>query len=153
MVKVYIDADACPVKEQVYKVSIRHGLEVNVVSNGGIRPHPHPLINIKIVDEGLDAADDWIADNANSSDLVITDDIPLAARSIKNGVIVLKSDGMRLDGSNIGSILANRNLMTEIRSADPFFQGRGKKFSNSDRSNFLNALEKEARIMLLEKEK
>ena len=140
---IYVDADACPVKKEVYKVAIRNNTKVMVVSNGGIKPHHHPLISIQMVDEGLDAADDWIAANAGSKDLVVTNDIPLAARCIKNGAKIIKPDGTKLDSSNIGSVLATRNLMTELRSSDPFFQGRGKEFSNRDRSNFLNTLDTE----------
>ena len=140
---IYVDADACPVKKEVYKVAIRNNIKVMVVSNGGIKPHHHPLISMQMVDEGLDAADDWIVANSGSKDLVVTNDIPLAARCIKNGAKIIKPDGTKLDSSNIGSVLATRNLMTELRSSDPFFQGRGKEFSNRDRSNFLNTLDTE----------
>ena len=141
--KIFIDADACPVKEEVYRVAIREKIEVLVVCNGGIRPHQHPLIKLQIVNEGLDEADNWIVEQVGGKDLVITDDIPLAARCVNNGAIVIKSNGGRVDTENIGSILANRNLMTEIRSSNPFFQGSGKGFSAQDRSKFLNALDKE----------
>ena len=141
--KIFIDADACPVKEEVYRVAIREKIEVLVVCNGGIRPHQHPLIKLKIVNEGLDEADNWIVEQVGGKDLVITDDIPLAARCVNNGAIVIKSNGGRVDTDNIGSILANRNLMTEIRSSNPFFQGSGKGFSTKDRSKFLNALDRE----------
>ena len=140
---IYVDADACPVKKEVYKVAIRNNIKVMVVSNGGIKPHHHPLISMQMVDEGLDAADHWIVANAGSKDLVVTNDIPLAARCITNGAKIIKPDGTKLDSSNIGSVLATRNLMTELRSSDPFFQGRGKEFSNRDRSNFLNTLDTE----------
>ena len=141
--KIFIDPDACPVKEEVYRVAIREKIEVLVVCNGGIRPHQHPLIKLQIVNEGLDEADNWIVEQVGGKDLVITDDIPLAARCINNGAIVIKSNGGRVDTDNIGSILANRNLMTEIRSSNPFFQGSGKGFSAQDRSKFLNALDRE----------
>ena len=141
--KIFIDADACPVKEEVYRVAIREKIEVLVVCNGGIRPHQHPLIRLKIVSEGLDEADNWIVDQVGGKDLVITDDIPLAARCVNNGAIVIKSNGAKVDTDNIGYILANRNLMTEIRSSNPFFQGSGKVYSAQDRSKFLNALDKE----------
>ena len=141
--KIFIDADACPVKEEVYRVAIRNNIEVLVVCNGGIRPHQHPLIKLKIVSEGLDEADKWIAGKVGRKDLVITDDIPLAAICINNGAIVIKSNGARVDLNNIGYILANRNLMAEIRSSDPFFQGSGKVYSVQDRSKFLNSLDKE----------
>ena len=143
MSKIYIDADACPVKEEVYKVAIRNSTKVLVVSNGGIRPHPHSLISLQIVADGLDVADDWIAERADPNDLVITNDIPLADKCIKNGATVIKPDGTKLDDSNIGSVLANRNLMTEMRSADPYYRGRGREFSKQDRANFLNVLETE----------
>ena len=143
MSKIYIDADACPVKEEVYKVAIRNSTKVLVVSNGGIRPHPHSLISLQIVADGLDVADDWIAERADPNDLVITNDIPLADKCIKNGATVIKPDGTKLDDSNIGSVLANRNLMTEMRSADPYYRGRGREFSKQDRANFLNVLEAE----------
>ena len=148
MSKIYIDADACPVKEQVYKVAIRNAAQVLVVSNGGIRPHPHYLISLQIVADGLDVADDWIAERADPNDLVITSDIPLADKCIKNGATVIKPDGTKLDHSNIGSVLANRNLMAEMRSADPFYKGRGREFSNRDRANFLNVLETEIKRKL-----
>ena len=140
---IYVDADACPVKKEVYKVAMRNNIQVMVVSNGGIKPHHHPLINMQVVDEGLDAADDWIVANVVSKDLVVTNDIPLAARCIKNGAKVIKPDGTKLDSSNIGSVLATRNLMTELRSANPLLKGRGKEFSIRDRSNFLNTLDAE----------
>jgi len=143
MNKIYIDADACPVKEEVYKVAIRNKIEVIVVCNGGIRPHHHPLINIVTVNQGLDVADDWIVANVITKDLVVTDDIPLAARCIKKGANVIKFDGKRLDSSSIGAVLATRNLLTEIRGANPFFKGKGKEFSNRERSKFLNALDSE----------
>ena len=148
MSSIYIDADACPVKEEVYKVALRNKVEVLVVSNGGIRPHPHPSINLIIVGDGLDVADDWIVGKAGPKDLVITNDIPLADRCIKNGATVIRPDGMRLDHSNIGPTLANRNLMTEVRSADPFFKGRARSYSRRDRTKFLNVIEVEIKRKL-----
>ena len=145
MPTIYVDADACPVKEEVYKVAIRNEIEVIVVSNGGIRPHQHPLISIQVVSDGLDVADNWILDNIKLKDLVITNDIPLAAECIRNGANIIKPDGKKLDTSNIGSVLATRNLMNEYRSANLFLKGKGKKFSDLDRSNFLNTLESEIR--------
>ena len=141
--KIFIDADACPVREEVYRVAIRNNIEVLVVCNGGIRPHRNPLIKLKIVNEGLDEADNWIVRQVCRKDLVITDDIPLADRCINNGAIVIKSNGARVDSDNIGSILANRNLMAEIRSSNPFFQGAGRVYSGKDRAKFLNSLDKE----------
>jgi len=143
MRKIYIDADACPVKDEVYSVAIRNNIQVIVVSNGGIRPHQHPLINIQVVNQGLDIADDWIEAKVESKDFVVTDDIPLAAKCIRKGANVIKSDGKKLNISNIGLTLANRNLFAEIRGGDPFFRGKKKVFSNRDRSKFLNALDSE----------
>ena len=148
MKKIYVDADACPVKEEVYRVAVRNTINVIVVSNGGIRPYNHPLIKFKVVSEGLDIADDWIAENASEKDLVITNDIPLASRCINKGANVIKPDGSKLDSSNIGSLLATRDLMTNIRSSNPFFKGNGKSFSKCDRSNFLNVLEIEVRKII-----
>ena len=148
MNKIYIDADACPVKKEVYKVSLRNNIKVVVVSNGGIRPYNHPLITMHVVPQGLDMADNWIAEEVICNDLVITNDIPLAARCIDKGANVIRPDGKKLDASNIGDILASRNLMADIRSADPFFKGKEKVFSNKDRSNFLNMLESECQKLL-----
>ena len=138
---VYVDADACPVKAEVEKVALRHGLRLFIVSNGGLRPSQHPLVETVIVPEGLDVADMWIADRAGLGDVVITGDIPLAAKCIENGALVLKHNGEALNEHNIGNILATRDLMSDIRSANPFHQGGGKSFTKSDRSRFLDALE------------
>ena len=143
MTIIYIDADACPVKEEIYKVAIRNDIEVVVVSNGGIRPHNHRLIRIRVVSDGLDVADDWIVENSKTNDLVITSDIPLAARCIKNGATIIKPEGTKLSSSNIGPILATRNLMTDMRSANPLLKGKAKEFTKKDRSKFLNTLETE----------
>ncbi len=140
--KIYIDADACPVKDETVRVAERHGVQVYIVSNGGLRPNPHSLVEMVTVAAGADEADKWIADQADVGDVVITGDIPLAARAIENGAAVLKHNGEELDGRNIGQILASRDLMADIRAADPFHQGGGKSFTKADRSAFLNALER-----------
>ena len=142
LVKLYIDADACPVKAEAERVATRHGLEMCVVSNGGIRPSPNPLVQTVVVDASADAADKWIADQCTQKDVVITNDIPLAARAIENGAIVVKPNGEVISAKNIGSILASRDLMADLRASDPFFISKGRPFSKSDRSNFLNALER-----------
>ena len=142
---IYVDADACPVKAEVERVAIRHGVKVAMVSNGGIRPSANPLIQSVIVDQGADMADIWIADNCGPKDVVVTNDIPLAARAIEHGAMVVKPNGEVLSSKNIGNILAGRDLMADIRAADPMFQGRGKSFSKADRSRFLQSLDTELR--------
>ena len=142
---IYVDADACPVKAEVEKVGTRHGAQMFVVSNGGLRPLQNPLVETVIVPEGPDIADMWIADRAGAGDVVITGDIPLAAKCIEAGARVLKHNGEALTQANIGNILATRDLMADIRAADPFRQGGGKAFSKADRSRFLDALERELR--------
>ena len=138
---IYVDADACPVKAEVERVGTRHKVKMAVVSNGGIRPSQNPLVETVIVPEGPDVADMWIADRAGPGDVVVTGDIPLASRCIENGAQVLKHNGEVFTQSNIGNILATRDLMADVRAADPFHQGGGKGFTKADRSRFLNALE------------
>jgi len=142
MTKIYVDADACPVKAEVEKTATRHKIPVYIVSNGGIRPSQNPIITTVVVDQGADVADQWIADHCETGDIVVTSDIPLAARAIEHGSLVVKPNGEILTSKNIGPILAARDLMSDMRSADPFFQGRSKAFSKSDRSRFLDALER-----------
>jgi len=142
MTKIYVDADACPVKAEVEKTATRHKIPVYIVSNGGIRPSQNPIITTVVVDQGADVADQWIADHCETGDIVVTSDIPLAARAIEHGSLVVKPNGEILTSKNIGPVLAARDLMSDMRSADPFFQGRSKAFSKSDRSHFLDALER-----------
>ena len=142
---IYVDADACPVKAEVERVATRHGVPVAIVSNGGIRPSANPLINTVIVPDGPDVADKWIADRAGPADIVITADIPLAARCVEGGARVLKHTGEALTQANVREALAMRDLMTDLRAADPFRQGGGKGFTKSDRSRFLDALDRELR--------
>lgn len=145
MTVIYIDADACPVKEEAERVATRHGLELCIVSNGGLRPSQNPLVRTVIVDAGPDVADMWIADRAGPGDVVITGDIPLAAKCVAAGAKVLKHNGEALTQANIGNVLATRDLMTDLRAADPFRQGGGKGFTKADRSRFLEALDREIR--------
>lgn len=142
---IYVDADACPVKAEVERVGTRHKLKIFVVSNGGIRPSLNPLVETVVVPDGPDIADIWIADRAIKGDVVITSDIPLAARCIENGALVLKHNGEALTQANIGNVLATRDLMTDMRAADPFRQGGGKPFSKADRARFLDGLERAVR--------
>jgi len=145
---IYVDADACPVKDEAERVATRHKLELVIVSNGGLRPSQNPLVRTVIVDAGPDVADMWIADRAGRGDIVITGDIPLAAKCVATGARVLKHNGEALTQANIGNVLATRDLMTDLRAADPFRQGGGKGFTKADRSRFLEALDREIRAAL-----
>lgn len=142
---IYIDADACPVKAEAERVTTRHGLRMVLVSNGGIRPSANPLVESVFVNAGADEADKWIASVCGNGDVVVTGDIPLAARCIEAGALVLRHNGEELTRANIGNVLATRDLMADLRSADPFRQGGGKPFSKVDRSRFLEALERVVR--------
>ena len=142
---IYVDADACPVKAEAEKVATRHKVQMKLVSNGGLRLSQNPLVEVVIVPEGPDVADMWIADRAGPGDVVITGDIPLAAKCVEAGALVLKHNGERLTQSNVREALAMRDLMSDLRSADPFRQGGGKAFGKADRSRFLDALERALR--------
>ncbi len=142
---IYVDADACPVKTEVEKVGTRHRQQMFIVSNGGLRPSQNPLVETVIVPDGPDVADMWIADRVGPGDVVITGDIPLAAKCVEAGAQVLKHNGEPLTQANIGNVLATRDLMTDLRAADPFRQGGGKGFTKADRSRFLDALERALR--------
>jgi uncharacterized protein YaiI (UPF0178 family) len=141
MTVIYVDADACPVKDEIITIAIRHDCRAIMVCNGGIRPHPHPLIELAIVDDGPDAADIWIAEQAGNDDIVVTNDIPLAARAVENGAAVLRPNGSPITADNIGNVLATRDLMADMRAADPFRQGKGKPFSKADRGRFSQVLD------------
>ena len=148
---IYVDADACPVKAEAERVAQRHGLKMFVVSNGGLRPSPNPLVETVIVPDGPDEADKWIADRAGPGDVVITGDIPLAAKCVEAGARVVKHNGELLTQANVGAALATRDLMADLRAADPFRQGGGRAFSKADRSRFLDALERQVRAAMSEK--
>ena len=141
MTEIYVDADACPVKDEIVRVADRHGIRVHMVSDGGIRPHPHPLVSMVFVTSGTDAADDWIAERAGKGDVVVTADIPLAARCIESGALVLRPNGEPLDAASIGGVLATRNLMTDLRSAGAV-TGGPRPYSQKDRSRFLDYMER-----------
>ncbi|QYX56648.1 YaiI/YqxD family protein [Roseovarius sp. SCSIO 43702] len=142
---IYVDADACPVKSEVERVGTRHGTRIYIVSNGGLRPSRNPLVETVIVPDGPDVADMWIAERAGPGDVVVTGDIPLAAKCVEAGARVLKHNGEALTQANIGNALATRDLMSDLRAADPFRQGGGRAFSKADRSRFLDALERALR--------
>lgn len=143
---IYVDGDACPVKAEIERVATRHKHPVTIVANGGLRPSANPLVETVFVPDGPDEADKWIADNCGQGDVVVTNDIPLAARCVEAGALVLKSNGEPLNERNVGQALATRDLMTDLRAADPFRQGGGKAFSKADRSRFLDALERLLRM-------
>jgi uncharacterized protein YaiI (UPF0178 family) len=149
MTALYLDADACPVKAEALKVAERLGVRVLVVSNGGIRPSPHPLVETVIVPEGPDAADDWIAARAGPGDVVVTGDIPLAGRCLAAGARALRHDGAAFDARNIGEALAMRQLMADLREANPLGAGGGgRPFGKAERSRFLDALDRALRAAL-----
>lgn len=145
MTSLYIDADACPVKAEAERVATRHRVRMYVVSNGGLRPSQNPLVETVIVPDGPDVADMWIAERCGAGDVVVTGDIPLAAKCVEAGAEVLKHNGEALTRANIGNVLATRDLMADLRAADPFRQGGGKSFTKTDRSRFLDALERALR--------
>lgn len=139
---LYIDADACPVKAEAERVATRHQMRMVLVSNGGIRPSANPLVESVFVTSGPDEADKYIADLCGPGDVVVTADIPLAARCVAAGARVVKHNGEELTGANIGNVLATRDLMADLREADPFRMGGGRPFSKADRSRFLEVLER-----------
>ncbi|WP_116084951.1 YaiI/YqxD family protein [Tropicimonas sp. IMCC34011] len=142
---IYVDGDACPVKAECERAATRHGAEMKIVCNGGLRPSANPLIEVVYVDEGLDVADRWISERAGKGDIVVTADIPLASDCVARGAAVLKPDGEALTERNIGNVLATRDLMTDLRSADPLRQGGGRPFSKADRARFSAALDQALR--------
>ena len=139
---IYVDADACPVKDEVLRVAERHGLQVLVVSNGGIRPNPHPLVQTVIVNDSADAADRWIAERTTPGDICVTGDIQLAGRVLKTGAFAVRHNGDVFTEANIGHQQAMRDLMADIRAANPLRgEGGGRSFTKADRSRFLDRLE------------
>lgn len=142
MTALYIDADACPVRDEALRVALRHGAAVYLVSNGGIRPVDHPQVHMVYVDHGADEADRWIAERAGAGDVVVTADTVLAARCLEAGAQVIKHNGEALTRANIGPVLALRDLAADLRAADPFRQGGGKPFSKQDRARFTDRLDR-----------
>lgn len=143
MTRIFIDADACPVKDEVMQVAGRRKLDVLMVSNGGIRPSRYPEAQSIVVSSGSDVADMWIAENVGPGDICVTGDIPLAAKCLDAGAQALRHNGDAFSAANIGNQLAMRDLMADVRAANPLdTSGSGKTFSKSDRSRFLNELER-----------
>jgi len=140
-IQIYVDADACPVKNEVYRVAERHGLKVFVVSNSFINVPRDPMIERIVVGQGMDEADNWIAERAVRGDIVITADVPLASRSFKAGAAVIAPNGKPFDENSIGMTVATRNLLHELRSAGEI-TGGPRPFSPQDRSQFLQAFDR-----------
>ena len=143
-IRIYVDADACPVKDEIYRVAERHGLPVSVVAGGYIRVPDDLLIERIAAGPGMDAADDWIAERAGKDDIVITADIPLASRCVKAGASVIAPNGKPFMEQSIGMTLAVRNLMTDLRSTGEV-TGGPRPFQPRDRSAFLSALDQTIR--------
>jgi uncharacterized protein YaiI (UPF0178 family) len=141
---VYVDADACPVREETIRVAGRHGLTVVMVSNGGIRPSRDPMVRVVAVPQGADAADDWIVAEARAGDIVVTADIPLASRALDKGALVLAPTGKPFTPASIGMALAMRDLKQHLRETGEI-RGFNPSFSARDRSAFLGALDLMAR--------
>ena len=139
-IRIFVDADACPVKNEVYRVAERYGLKVFVVANSFMNVPRSELIERVIVPEGPDAADDWIADRATEYDIVITADVPLAGRCVKTEASVLSPTGKPFDDNSIGMALATRDLMTGLRSVGAVTRGP-PPLSRQDISRFLSALD------------
>jgi uncharacterized protein len=159
-ITIYVDADACPVKNEIYRVAARHGIKVIVVSNSPIAVPREPMIERVVVAAGMDAADDWIAERVSGipdadilpeaaspskkpalrGDIVITADIPLASRCVKSGAVAIAPTGRAFTEDSIGMTLATRNLMDSLRSAGEITSGP-RSFSPRDRSSFLSALD------------
>lgn len=141
MLHIYIDADACPVKQETYRVAQRYQLSVTLVANSRMRTPFYSWLKLVIVDDKLDAADDWIVEHAGENDIVISGDILLAARCLKKGVFVLGTTGNEFTDSNIGSAVATRELLSELREAGTIMGGPAQ-FQNKDRSRFLQNLDR-----------
>ena len=141
-ITILVDADACPVKQEVYRVAERHGVRTIVVSNSPIAVPRDPLIERTVVASGMDKADDFIAERSAKGVIVITADIPLAARAVKAGAVAIAPNGKPFGEGSIGMTLATRNLMDQLRS-EGAITGGPKPFSPKDRSTFLGSLDRE----------
>ena len=138
--QVLVDADACPVKDEIYKVAFRHAVPVTIVSNSPIRTPAHDLINRVVVSDGFDAADDWIAERAGRATVCVTADILLADRCLKAGAIVIGPNGKPFTANSIGSAVATRAIMADLRANGDAIGGP-PPFTKADRSRFLSALD------------
>ena len=139
--RIFVDADACPVKDEVYKVAWRHNVPVSVVSNSAFRVPDHPLIERIVVSDGFDAADDWIAERADAATVVITGDILLADRCLKTGATVIAHNGRPFTPASIGGAIATRAIMADLRVGADGITGGPAPFAKADRSRFLQTLD------------
>lgn len=137
---IYIDADACPVKQETYRVAERYGLNVTLVANSWMRVPEKKWLKLIIVNDDLDAADDWIVENVKENDIVISGDIPLASRCLKKGALVLGTTGKEFTDADIGTSLAIRELLKDLREAGTITGGPAQ-FQKKDRSRFLQSLD------------
>ena len=140
-IRILVDADACPVKDEVYKVAWRREVPVTVVSNSAFRVPDHPLVARIVVSDGFDAADDWIAERADAAAVVITGDILLADRCLKAGATVIAHNGRPFTPASIGSAIATRAIMADLRVGANGITGGPAPFAKADRSRFLQALD------------
>lgn len=140
LLHIYIDADACPVKNETYRVAARYGLDVTLVANAWMQTPLDARISLQVVQDGLDAADDWIADHVRQDDIVITADIPLASRCIEQGAQVIGTTGKRFTEENIGDAVATRDLLADLRSGGEQ-TGGPPPMQKKDRSRFLQELD------------
>jgi len=140
LLHIYVDADACPVKQEVYRVAKRYQLEVTLVANSWMRIPDERWLKLEVVGEGFDAADDWIVEQVQADDIVITADIPLASRCVKAGASVIGTTGKPFTENNIGSALATRDLLSELRGAGEITGGPAP-LQKRDRSRFLQVLD------------
>lgn len=141
MLDIFVDADACPVKDETYRVALRYALKVYVVSNTWMQTPERGQVELVLVDDGFDAADDWVAEHAGAGDIVITSDIPLAARSLEKGARVLDAKGREFTDDSIGSALARRELLSELREMGDITGGPAP-FEKKDRSRFLGTIDR-----------
>jgi uncharacterized protein YaiI (UPF0178 family) len=140
LLRIFVDADACPVKNEVYRVADREQLEVTLVANSAMRIPENPRIELRVVGDGFDAADDWIVDHLETFDIVITADVLLADRCLKKGARVLGPSGKPFTDDNIGAAVATRNLLSDLRGAGQM-TGGPPPLTKRDRSRFLQKLD------------
>jgi len=140
MLHIYVDADACPVKQEVYRVAKRYGLGVTLVSNSWMRVPDERWITLEVVGDGFDAADDWIVERVERDDIVVTADVPLASRCLARGARVVGPTGKPFTESNIGAAVATRNLLADLRGAGEI-TGGPPPLTKRDRSRFLQSLD------------
>jgi uncharacterized protein YaiI (UPF0178 family) len=138
---ILVDADACPVKDEIYKVAWRHEVPVRIVSNSWLRVPAHPLIERIVVSSGFDAADDWIAEHADAAAVVVTGDILLADRCLKAGATVIAPNGKAFTAASIGAAVATRAIMADLRAGADGISGGPAPFAKADRSRFLSSLD------------